>query len=278
MSDLRDAPPFSLYDRLATSGLIQVSPETKFIDGAQAFDVVLSNKISKGVNADDFGPVTPPYPDLWIEGIDTELSKPGATCRIAARIKSSVEGVTRTGEEKSVTSIEVFTQGPNGLAQRIPVSLSFTTHPDGRLDAFTRALIAEDDYRIFEDGGDEVPVEIAKNVSICALFALSLMHCRNVKQSAATHEPLQRKRSSRKRPTISYHVIDVPGYQNIAKSTGPATGTVRLHTARGHFKTYTAEAPLMGKAVGTYYWGWHVRGTKANGEIVSSYRVAGEVA
>jgi hypothetical protein len=33
----------------------------------------------------------------------------------------------------------------------------------------------------------------------------------------------------------------------------------------------------MGKHVGTYYWGWQVRGKRTNGEIISSYEVGARV-
>ena len=42
---------------------------------------------------------------------------------------------------------------------------------------------------------------------------------------------------------------------------------------RGHFKTFTEDAPLFGKVVGTFWWGWQVRGTAKNGVIVSDYKI-----
>jgi hypothetical protein len=44
---------------------------------------------------------------------------------------------------------------------------------------------------------------------------------------------------------------------------------------RGHFKTYTAEAPLLGKLTGRYYWPPHARGSRDAGEIEHEYKVVG---
>ncbi|HET6241541.1 MAG TPA: hypothetical protein VFD99_06080 [Arthrobacter sp.] len=53
------------------------------------------------------------------------------------------------------------------------------------------------------------------------------------------------------------------------ESAGDATG--RRHLARGHFKTFTEDAPLLGKHVGTYWWGWQVRGQGDAGIIEKTY-------
>jgi hypothetical protein len=45
---------------------------------------------------------------------------------------------------------------------------------------------------------------------------------------------------------------------------------------RGHFKTFTAEKPLMGRAVGTYSWGWQLRGDPKRGIVISDYQFDGE--
>lgn len=47
-----------------------------------------------------------------------------------------------------------------------------------------------------------------------------------------------------------------------------------LHRVRGHFKTFTADRPLLGQHVGTYWWGWQIRGKAENGINVSDYRLA----
>jgi hypothetical protein len=45
----------------------------------------------------------------------------------------------------------------------------------------------------------------------------------------------------------------------------------RQYLARGHFKTYTPDAPLLGRHVGTYWWEPQVRGRKELGSVVKDY-------
>lgn len=46
---------------------------------------------------------------------------------------------------------------------------------------------------------------------------------------------------------------------------------MRRHLARGHFKTFTEDAPLLGKHVGTYWWGRQLRGQEGRGVIEKTY-------
>jgi hypothetical protein len=66
------------------------------------------------------------------------------------------------------------------------------------------------------------------------------------------------------------------GSEYVAKS-GTHRATT-LHRVRGHFKTFTAERPLMGKHVGTCWWGWQLRGdpNPNRGIVTSDYQIDGE--
>ena len=102
-----------------------------------------------------------------------------------------------------------------------------------------------------------------------ALLAVALMHCRNTQLVIEeVPEKVRRKRLSTGKPTIEWRTIQVPSptsqSSRLTKSiTGPK---VPLHMVRGHFKTYTEEAPLFGQATGTYWWSNHTRGDIAAGE------------
>jgi len=58
-----------------------------------------------------------------------------------------------------------------------------------------------------------------------------------------------------------------------SQSHGETQGLTALHICRGHFKTYTAERPLLGHAIGTFYWPEHVRGNPEHGIVTGSYEV-----
>jgi hypothetical protein len=46
-----------------------------------------------------------------------------------------------------------------------------------------------------------------------------------------------------------------------------------LHICRGHFKTYTADAPLFGTVTGTYWWADQVHGSADLGVVDKDYRL-----
>jgi hypothetical protein len=95
----------------------------------------------------------------------------------------------------------------------------------------------------------------------CALFALSLVNCRNVSLEEAGAPRRSRKRPDAPRPDFRYSRVVLPSTPTAGPNGdrfGPATKP--LQVVRGHFKTYTADAPLYGKHVGTWWWGWHTRG------------------
>jgi hypothetical protein len=113
---------------------------------------------------------------------------------------------------------------------------------------------------------------------IPAVFAVSLIHCRNVAlRPVDPPERLSRKHERKHgQPLARYHVLDIAPMRRILDTEGEAQTRGlghALHICRGHFKTFTEEAPLFGKRVGTYWWPAHVRGSSEEGVVVKDYRV-----
>ncbi|MGD0272511.1 MAG: hypothetical protein ABSB96_02100 [Gaiellaceae bacterium] len=111
-----------------------------------------------------------------------------------------------------------------------------------------------------------------------AAFAISLLHCRNVSlRTVDPPEKLSRKAERQHgRPLVSYHVLDIEPMRRVLDSDGEAqTKGLRhaLHICRGHFKTFTEDAPLFGRHVGTYWWPAYVRGSAEVGTVEKDYRV-----
>lgn len=50
----------------------------------------------------------------------------------------------------------------------------------------------------------------------------------------------------------------------------------RVHLCRGHFKTYTKDAPLFGKYIGRYWWQPSVKGNKKKGVVIKDYKLDNE--
>lgn len=111
-----------------------------------------------------------------------------------------------------------------------------------------------------------------------ALFAISLMHCKNV--DVRPFDPAERvsRKHERKhgRPLTRYYVLDIQPIRGILDKEGEAqTKGLRhaLHICRGHFKTYDEDARLFGRHVGTYWWPSHVRGSAEKGVVEKDYRI-----
>jgi hypothetical protein len=78
----------------------------------------------------------------------------------------------------------------------------------------------------------------------------------------------------RRRNLLSYHTIVLPGASGSGgNGDGQGAGMTRLHTVRGHFATYTPEAPLFGKLTGTFWRPWHLSGNPERGVVESDYRI-----
>lgn len=109
------------------------------------------------------------------------------------------------------------------------------------------------------------------------LLALSFVHARNVVIESVTPSPKVAKARQRRtgQPPVRYHVLRIEALKEILKTEGKAgDGGLRqaLHLCRGHFKTFTPEAPLLGRHVGTFWWAPQVRGT-AKRLILTDYEV-----
>lgn len=111
-----------------------------------------------------------------------------------------------------------------------------------------------------------------------ALLTISFMHCKNVAiRSYTPPEKLSNKyRKKHKHDLVRYHVLEIEPIRKLLKQyqTGSRSDLRQaLHICRGHFKTFTTDAPLMGSHVGTYWWSSHVRGSHGEGTVLKDYRV-----
>lgn len=106
------------------------------------------------------------------------------------------------------------------------------------------------------------------------LHAVNLLHCKNIE---LVDEPLtrqQRRLKERKARTI-YKVLAIKeGDKSYRYLDHGHDGSKKaLHLCRGHFRTYTDDAPLFGRVTGTFWIPAHVKGNKQYGEVVKDYKV-----
>jgi hypothetical protein len=110
------------------------------------------------------------------------------------------------------------------------------------------------------------------------LVAIGWLNCRNVSLAQRTGlstglRPARKGKPQRKTTRmVEYHTIELPGgTAGEASGAGGSKSSPRLHHVRGHFKTFESDAPLLGKHVGTFWWGWQVRGSAERGVVISDY-------
>jgi hypothetical protein len=129
--------------------------------------------------------------------------------------------------------------------------------------------------------GDEVATYLcikASTLLVPAFLAVSVMHCRNVEVRTVDPPAALARQAARRGgpPLCRYHVLDIAPMRRILDTQGDARRRGlghALHVCRGHFKTYTADAPLFGRHVGQYWWADHARGAADRGRVDKDYRV-----
>lgn len=116
-----------------------------------------------------------------------------------------------------------------------------------------------------------------------ALFANSLLHCKNIRQVEHVFDKKEdresRKRTHKKKEALTkYYILDIEPIKSKTKGMADQVETDEeklqraCHICRGHFRDYIDKG-LFGKYYGTFYIPWHVRGNKQNGEVEKDYRI-----
>jgi hypothetical protein len=228
-----------------------------YFDIQVAADIV-AERGDRGLDVaeDSIGPKKMPYPEMFVEW-DTLGLRWG--CYLAERIDD---------DGQPCFTMRVI----NDDAYAHHLSMVVYTDSAGRFL----------DWAIGSDNEDIEPteedVENTKGLTASVIMALGLINCRNVTTKETGRVTARRsgaqKRRGEKSREIRYNTIVLPGGGTESDGHGGARATA-LHRVRGHFKTFTADRPLMGKHVGTYWWGWQVRGSAEHGTVVSDYQLGG---
>jgi hypothetical protein len=108
------------------------------------------------------------------------------------------------------------------------------------------------------------------------IMTMNFLHCKNC-HIVEQRIPISHNKSKRRRErgyTERYHVLQIETMKKVFAEEGNAEKTgikQALHICRGHFKTYTAEKPLLGKISGTFWWADHIRGDPDTGVVEKDY-------
>ena len=102
-------------------------------------------------------------------------------------------------------------------------------------------------------------------------YVARLLSCKNVRSETVRPNAGHSKKSAkRKSKGIEWRVVTITRGKRtyrLGRSSPNSRAEGRYHAVGGHFKTYTQDAPLLGHAVGTFFWGEFARGNPKRGEI-----------
>lgn len=256
------------FDGRLIRGATDLVNESVHFDIQVGSDIYLAHPERDYHLESSFGMLRLPYPDVWMEW---QIGDDSGVVQMAAAITERQIDDDHSGNLR--IRYAFFMRVPDmgdtvNVIRRMP---RFDVDQDGRYIPGTRKselVDADSDY--LRQGCEEGIATVG--------IALSLMNCKNVQVQESGRVNIRRSGRDKRRglpaKTLRYHTIVLPG--GGSRHEGGRSGTHRataIHRVRGHFKTFTADAPLLGKHVGTYWWGWQVRGNKDNGIVVSDYKV-----
>lgn len=114
------------------------------------------------------------------------------------------------------------------------------------------------------------------------LYALGLLNCKNIVAMERGGQPAGAKRSRNRKWVHRHYILQIRPMREVTKIEYQDKKTedeesekqdLSFHFCRGHFKIYTAEKPLFGKYVGTFWWDAHARGSIKKGIVTKDYNV-----
>ena len=122
---------------------------------------------------------------------------------------------------------------------------------------------------------EQIRVGLADGLAtyVLAAFMLALANAQNVElETVHPAEGLSRRwRRRTGQPLRSYSRIVLPHRISRSSSADGSSDPQPLELVKGHFKTYTAERPLFGRVVGTWWWEPHARGSVDAGQREHDY-------
>lgn len=172
---------------------------------------------------------------------------------------------------------------PTGAAGPLG-GLAFFTNKEGRIvDVGHKSISTVISFRTetgpyYLGGTAESHSHMVRFLMDPLLLAVCFMHCKNVKKQLVTPPSLMDKKWTKrhKRPLVRYHILDIDPMKEVLEGEGEHRGNglrKALHICRGHFATYTAEAPLFGRMTGTFWRPQHIRGSLSEGLVMKDYRI-----
>jgi hypothetical protein len=252
--------------------MVKQNPDYNFVSGESV--VVDITDIRNAENSDDYisikdwskhliAPIKPPFEKMFIEFVDVpELP---VTYRCGVYVFDTGNGMEMFGFGK----FDDFEE-----AELIPDVYVVAYEKDGY---FKNAYSYETSAMTLDELPRSAPVGY-DDVFFTVLQALQLLNCRNIE--LVDHEPdpgtNRQYQHHFGQPMTKYKTLRVKPTgkrDEAATETKDYQGLMPLHLRRGNFATYTEDAPLFGKYVGTFWRPATAVGETKNGVVVKDYEV-----
>lgn len=221
--------------------------------------------------SNQFGIARPPFTRMFFEWQSPDVRFiygrfQSASERAGYPITDRSAAITEASEQSDGT-VRVDTYAFSWPAG--PTPLYFPQHESivldhhGLLRAESKVVLVDSPYA---EKFQELEHDLTYESACITKMAISFMHCKSA--SIDWHEvpPKVAKKRERTGPTVTkYAVINLPKGMNTRTTTrSQREDTVGDHATphwvRGHFKTYTSDAPLLGRHIGSWWWQPSVRG------------------
>jgi len=132
-----------------------------------------------------------------------------------------------------------------------------------------------------DKGRDSVFAHLDQDRNELAIInmTLKLLCCKNIISEDIQPIKLVKKKKrivsmpDKRKATFKVLKLLLPKTRKKRKVNKSTNEHVRVHFCRGHFKTYTKDAPLFGKIIGTFWWQPNVRGTTSEGISLKTYEL-----
>jgi len=224
--------------------------------------------------------VIPPFPVTWIEYdlsdqdlkatvgylIIREKTAEQMILKIPARMitQDSVWTVYAQAFSRGGNVETVLSNGTKTLVHiengRAPVSFLFTLRENGTIigDQTGVNVSFSPDYgtALKRNNFFDKSIVAEREIFAVALFALSLLNCKNVTLEAVTPPAMIKHRNRHAQPAVSYHVLKIRPMSVHTRGGGEwhGSGSPSIHIRRGHFKDYREGKGLFGKINGVFWW------------------------
>jgi hypothetical protein len=274
--------------------------EIMLFDISNAVKVVERHIENKRAKFEEIPNIAPPFPKMWFECLadfsitENEYAKGLKGLRKKGLLPDGLREKLPATEASFKYKLGMYITSVDLDSSWLLNCLGFIDFLDERrwmffcqIKVLSNGSLQENfNLRVVSHFTSDKPVDVTDNALTLfsfheiykVFYAISLMHCKNIIIDEIGGKSTRIRNRRHRNKGTRHHVLKiipmkkVKAYQEKGAST-LSKGDVSLHIRRGHFKTYSPEAPLFGVHSGTYWWEAHTAGKAEVGTVTKDYQV-----